>query len=386
MNYRDKVIRYFGFMEKEITVLNKTKRNIVLSGYPKLGYILMYIFIVAFTTLIVFLLKWNMTVTVSVGGVVVNRKPLIIFLDIICPIIIIIYIIIKSRLLFKKIHPKTKNISIYQRDVPSNLKPAHVRMLITDGVIDECTISSTILDLVYRGYLILSKNEYDNEQIYLIKTNKNYDNLLKYEKFLIEWFIDKCGNGTQVSNKSLKQVLSSRYSGDDFDEFQALVLLSFPLGKYYDKRKTKTIIYSVLGIFSFFIIFLPGCLAFFTYFLGAFLFLNPRYIPNQRGVDEKDSWLDLKKYLVDFSNIKDKTSEMVEVWDFYLTYSIAFNIDSKAKNEIESFFEGELHHRKKVSDKDQLNKLFYGGSNKHHNNLKIEKDIEEEMKIYDNII
>ena len=77
-------------------------------------------------------------------------------------------------------------------------------MLIKDGVIDKCTISSTILDLVYNGYLKISKNKYDNEQVYLIKTNKNDDNLLKYEKFLIEWFIDKYGNETQVSNKCLK--------------------------------------------------------------------------------------------------------------------------------------------------------------------------------------
>ena len=79
MNYRDKVIRYFGFTEKEITILNKTRRNIVLSGYPKLGYILTYISIIAFTILIVFLLKWNKTIIVHFFGLIVNRNPIIIF-------------------------------------------------------------------------------------------------------------------------------------------------------------------------------------------------------------------------------------------------------------------------------------------------------------------
>lgn len=40
---------------------------------------------------------------------------------------------------------------------------------------------------------------------------------------------------------------------------------------------------------------------------------NPKCILNKLGIEEKDSWKDLKKYLLDFSNIQDKSIEMVNV-------------------------------------------------------------------------
>ena len=46
---------------------------------------------------------------------------------------------------------------------------------------------------------------------------------------------------------------------------------------------------------------------------------------------------DLKKYLLDFSYIQDKSIEMIKVWDFYLTYSLVLDIDTKANQEIEEF-------------------------------------------------
>lgn len=64
---------------------------------------------------------------------------------------------------------------------------------------------------------------------------------------------------------------------------------------------------------------------------------NPKCILNKLGIEEKDSWKDLKKYLLDFSNIQDKSIEMVNVWEFYLTYSLVLNINTKANKKIEEF-------------------------------------------------
>lgn len=125
-------------------------------------------------------------------------------------IIAIIAVIIKSKLLYKRLEHKPININIYQRDLPSNLRPAHVRLLLNDGLIDEKSLVSTIVDLIDKGYLEIRRGEkevedktdlFRNREIILYKTSKSTDGLLRYEKFIIDWFIEKYGDGKQVSSR-----------------------------------------------------------------------------------------------------------------------------------------------------------------------------------------
>ena len=125
-------------------------------------------------------------------------------------IIAIIIVIIKSKLLYKRLEHKPININIYQRDLPSNLRPAHVRLLLNDGLIDEKSLVSTIVDLIDKGYFEIRRGEkevedktdlFRNREIILYKTSKSTDGLLRYEKFIIDWFIEKYGDGKQVSSR-----------------------------------------------------------------------------------------------------------------------------------------------------------------------------------------
>ena len=74
------------------------------------------------------------------------------------------------------------------------------------------------------------------------------------------------------------------------------------------------------------------------YGLGMLMFANPSYTLNSKGVNLLDSYKNLKKYLEDFSKIENKTAQMVELWNYYLTYSIALEIDSIASEELRNFF------------------------------------------------
>ena len=76
------------------------------------------------------------------------------------------------------------------------------------------------------------------------------------------------------------------------------------------------------------------------------------YLLNEKGTEIKDEYLDLKKYLEDFSLIDKKTAEMIYIWNFYLSYSIALGINGIAKKEIESFFGDKIYN---------LNSVYYGG-------------------------
>ena len=268
-----------------------------------------------------------------------------ILITVVLPFMIVIIYFIKNKLLYKKIIPFPKEIDIYRRDLPSKLKPAHVRMMLTDGIIDTITIVATLYDLIDNNYIeILSKNKisvFENKELIIKKTKKSTNNLFKYEQFLIEWFIDICGDGEQISNLQLQEILKYKvdiYNPSDFFEyFQSLVRISFPINNYYksikvDKKLGNPYVFVIsiaLGFFS------PVFLA---YIFGKYYYYHPTYVFNQKGVDEVQGWLNLERYLNDFWNIKDKSLSMIEIWDFYLTYSVALGINTDASRKIESIF------------------------------------------------
>lgn len=116
------------------------------------------------------------------------------------------------------------------------------------------------------------------------------------------------------------------------------------------------------------------------------LFASPRYLLNDLGIEEKDAWLDLKKYLKDFSNIKDKTTEMVVIWNYYLTYSMTLNLPSISEKEITDFFGWNIYNAETEKDKaieiDKEYKIIKKlKQNEYPENLK--EEIEKETSIYE---
>ena len=260
------------------------------------------------------------------------------------------------KIMFKTIEEKSDNEKIYERNLPSSLRPAHVRLLLNDGLIDEISIASTIIDLIDKGYLQIDSKE-TIEKLFrkdvnmtISKTGKDMSDLLEYEKFLINWFINECGDGVSVSSSRLHEMLNDREgttSNDRYNNFKALVITSFPLEAFYTKHDSGTkkgiisLILIIIGMFAFkispYLIFLP------IIGYGMLLFLNPSYTLNKNGVEEIKSWHLFKKFLKDNSIISEKTSEMVETWNYYLTYSIVMDINQTAKNEIIDFFGKNIH-------------------------------------------
>ncbi len=337
MDYIIALMNYYGrFSSRDTRTTNGTKKATVsLSGKITATNIVSWLSISIFFAVIGIALKKEYALILGILYIVA-----------------VIIVILQSIFTYKKLESKPQDIDIYQRELPSKLRPAHVRLLLNDGLIDEISLSATILDLIDKGYLdierekthIVSKEDiFKKNNIKLIKTGKAEDNLFEYEKFLISWIIDKYGNGKEVSMEKIHENLINNVNEEQpnklFLEWQGLVLVAFPFKKYYKIRtnNNKTWIYTIfilLGIFPI----IPGLgqvLA--IYGLGCLLMANPKCILNKLGIEEKDSWKDLKKYLLDFSNIQDKSIEMVNVWEFYLTYSLVLNINTKANKKIEEF-------------------------------------------------
>ncbi len=344
MNYRDKVFNYFMYSSEVISDKGKYRTNIAGKVSRStivlwLGFSLFFLFLSFFTG--PFILTYFVADILSAAGTSM-------MINIAVFVLAIVLVLIKNRIVFKKLEPKQTNINIYARELPSKLRPAHMRILVNDGLVDELSLISTIVDLIDRGYLDISKGDKKNllndKNMKLIRTNKPDDDLLRYEEFIIEWFIKQYGNGIEVSVEQVNQGLISKSGNmnacEMFAEWQALLLMSFPINKYfkkndYNKAKITYFVFFFLGLISI-IPFVSPFLG--IYGFGCLLLASPTYVLNKAGVDEISDWLNLKKFLIDFGNMEDKTTEMVEIWDFYLTYSIALDVSSEATEEIESFF------------------------------------------------
>lgn len=279
-----------------------------------------------------------------------------------------IYIFYKIKIKSIKKDSKPININIYNRDLPEAITPAHARLLVYDGKVDEMTLASTIMDLIDRGYLkietIMNKEDIFTKDIFILRTNKNQDKLFDYEKYLINWFFDSERKSSFDIHKLL--INDNTNPCEKFSIFQGLLLLSFPFDRYYRKKynMNKLEIISVILIFvSFFIFPISMFVNSYLYFLWEFIFLfgfsniifkDSVYSINQKGVEVRENFLSLKKFLIEFSKINEKTSEMISLWDFYLSYSIALGIEGIASEEISNFFGNNIYNLNNINNYDKL--------------------------------
>ncbi len=341
----DRIYNYFQLATATTYINNTTKQRVYLTGKLDKTRFLMYLLFCIFFILI------GSTYIINIPYI--GKYSLII--GVLVFLISFILVLVKVRKLHKKIIPKSTNIKIYERELPSNLRPAHVRFLMTDGLVDELSLASTLLDLVDNDYLRLDyqgeskdklKNSiFKNKGIILSRTNKSLDNLFEYEKYLINWFLGY-NDGISITSEKLHSSLifdktnDSEFPSDKMNFFSALVLMSFPIEEYYNKvKRDKDLMKYVIFVFLGFVPYLTYIGEFLAiYGLGMLMFANPSYTLNSKGVNLLDSYKNLKKYLEDFSKIENKTAQMVELWNYYLTYSIALEIDSIASEELRNFF------------------------------------------------
>jgi len=382
-----RVKHYFNFSSFNVDFGNREKSRIYISGKLTFSRFLIYLFSCLFLSFpAIFSLPdiGFLTVSLDVG----------IPLSLLVIIAVLPIIIIRSKITFKRLEPRKTSLNFYQRKLPSKLRPAHVRMLIRDGLIDEYTLASTILDLVDKGYLELarcsSKEElFNNKEIIIRKTNKNINKLFLYEQFLINWFINVLGNETEISQSNLhKELLESKNASRMFKQFQSYVILSFPLEKYYQKRENKSYRRNVAIFVTAFVFSFVSYVALFflCYILGKIMFVKPVYTLNTKGVEEGGAWLDLKRFLEDFSMMKTKTPEMVILWNHYLTYSMVLDIKSIASNQIKAFF-GENIYKTIHTQELQENEIPKGLACSFETVAEIDENIkkinEEELKKYE---
>ena len=81
----------------------------------------------------------------------------------------------------------------------------------------------------------------------------------------------------------------------------------------------------------------------------------------QNGIDEKEQWIALKRYMEDFSMIKDKTVPELVLWEKYLVFATVFGIADKVLKQLKVVYP--QLEREEYNEGTYLRLMYYNGVN-----------------------
>lgn len=219
--------------------------------------------------------------------------------------------------------------------------------------------SATLMDLNLKKFILfrVEKNEKNKETITIIVNKSVPEEKLTKDEQLVYDFINNAvtrKENKEITIKELQKYIESNstkiYSlnSNMNNTIQEFLNSSDYINKEDVSKNNSLIINFILAIIITFLMLLGFMimydLAIPKIFLGiliGYAVYNVGYcilnvitatklnLYTQKGVDELDKWQGLKKYMEDFSSMKDKELPSIVLWEKYLVYATAFGIADK---------------------------------------------------------
>lgn len=267
----------------------------------------------------------------------------------------------------KKIKPET--IVDYYREIPDeDSTPAGAAFLYyfqSGGLKQNISkvFSASILDLCLKKKLEFDISPNEKEDIKIKLKEDTCIDLPKDEQIVFEQLVKvEKANGGEFTIKQLQQYIkhhSERFI-KDLDEIDDIVKEEQIEKKNYDKETEKeknkyiglSIIYLIIMIFSIStgaLIGIVGIMLGITLLVNAILckIISSRYSGlTQKGINEKELWKGLKRYMQEFSLLKEREVPELVLWEKYLVYATAFGISERVIKQLKVVYpqlsEGDL--------------------------------------------
>ncbi len=248
----------------------------------------------------------------------------------------LIYIIYRNYRKYDKEYEATLK-SDYYRDFPEDYGPEVVGYLIRRNVSNN-DLSASILYLIYRKNI---KYEVKDKKDYLLILN-NRDGLNETEGKLVDWLFD---DSTQISLSELKKKAKSSYSSF-LTNYNNWLSSARSLGKSYqffeDNNKGKVLLalYCIIGFLAFvfaintdvdeLLLFILICASF-----GSLIYIMASTKKTIKGNEDYTKWKALKKFMLDFGNMKEKDLPEIVLWEKYLVYAVTLGCATKLAKTME---------------------------------------------------
>ena len=269
----------------------------------------------------------------------------------------------KLRKLEKKFKPTTK--LEYFRELPYEAAtPAEALFIMSRGTNKafSSSFSANILDLCLNKYVSLETMKdvgvFKSDAVKIELLDKDDSELKPDVKMTLEFLREVAGTNKELTTKDITKYLEKHLSKvEKLDKKLEKILETEETrnGNYNEKNHEKMNTYAgiavLYGVFAFFSI---GFIAFFvemnmlnlipvaialiitllinTVILG--MMSARANVLSQKGVDEKERWKAFKKYMEEFSLLKEKEIPALVLWEKYLVFATAFGISEKVLKQL----------------------------------------------------
>lgn len=290
-------------------------------------------------------------------------------ISVVCVIVLISFVIYFVKILKYiqagkelKMQKYKENGLQYFRDIPDekNATPARASYMYyfnkTNSIFEYYTaniFSATLLQLTLKKYISLEPINDKNIKINILEdTNENL--LTADEEIIYNFLVDNSDKET----KSVETVALQKYAKKHYEKFHKMMDNVCVAGRNYEENRgiidlnkkaisdkwiNKGVAYAIACIFSFGIMMCALPLLFpFTVLIIEFIicmimcFINAGYIIalTAEGYEEMNQWKALKKYMEDFSLLKEKQVPDLILWEKYLVYATTFGISKKVLEQL----------------------------------------------------
>lgn len=221
----------------------------------------------------------------------------------------------------------------YDREYKSSFNGEYYREFIEDysvEVVDYLmkkqispnAMSASIMNLIYKKNI---KAEKIDEKNYIF-TLLSRDNTSSNEGSLIDFLFEKVGSGETWTTKELKKYASGTHTYSKFTknwtDWKNGVLKEAKAQKFYEEKigiRVLGCLYAMLGLVSFIF---PVSIAFLIYNL-CWTKRTPK------GNEDYRKWKAFKKFLIDFSLLKEREIPEVILWEKYMVYAVVLGVADK---------------------------------------------------------
>lgn len=255
----------------------------------------------------------------------------------------------------------------YLYELPSDITPAVMFSALNNQLPRSVDLTATIMDLARKKQIKLSEIESTGgEPDYVIRKTEHPEkrSLLTHEHFLLEWFINKIGNGNEVTLEEIEAFglddeQKAETFNDSYDKWKHYVREAASDLEYISK-KHKTVIFISIAMAVLQLLLLGSLVsvmivnsAFYLWALliagGGFLFSLFHWIPllpvyTDTGLKAAVEWDAFKAMLVNISDVKMADAGSLSIWEHYLVYAISLGVADKVTQEMDIQYKDEDTH------------------------------------------
>jgi uncharacterized membrane protein len=265
---------------------------------------------------------------------------------------LVMYAISTSYTIYKKYDQEHASLFYgeYYRELPAEYGPAIMSFLYRFGEIEKDDVSATLMDLIHRDVIAINSDGQsliDPKANYtlILDRSKVNDSLNKHEMILIAWFFDLVAKGDRLTINMLDEYTKVESRAIDYlnynQRFNLSVVEEGKKKNFFDDvqaGKQQGIALTgllMIGGIIFSVLRLLLGLGTFTFIVGGLLIalstgLGIYFSSMQRrsiaGNEDYLKWRAFKKFLTDFSRLQDYSMPMIQVWEKFMVYAVAFGI------------------------------------------------------------